>query len=211
MSRKCQTAAYEATLNATVTLRECLPPDHWARFIVDVITQRDLGAISARDGPRGGEAIAPEILLGLLCSGDATGTFRARTMARATYEAIPFHCLAGGLHPDHATLANFRKTFLPALKDLLVYILLSAQELGVLTLGNISLDGTQIHADASKSKAISSKRLRELDSQLRPEVDTLFALTEPAEQMEMPAGLVIADESAFRHERLANLAKAKAV
>src|SRR6266568_9545776 len=124
---------------------------------------------------------------------------------------MPFHFLAGGLHPDHDTIATCRKTFLQELNDLFVHILLYAQELGVLTLGNISLDGTTIHADASKSSAISYKRLRELDNQLRTEVDTLFALTEHTGQTEMPEGLVIADEIAFRHERLANLAKAKAV
>ena len=211
MSRKFQTADYEATLNSTVTLRECLPPDHLARFIVDVITHLDLSAIYAHYSPRGGEAIAPEILLGLLFYGYATGTFSARKIERATYESMPFHFLAGGLHPDHDTIANFRKTFLQELKDLFVHILLYAQELGGLTLGNISLDGTKIHADASKSSAISDTRLLALDSQLRPEVDTLFALTEQAEQTEMPAGLVIADEIAFRQERLANLAQAKAV
>src|SRR5438128_2531065 len=78
MSRKFQTADYEATLNSTVTLRECLPPDHLARFIVDVITQLDLSAIYAHYGPRGGEALAPEILLGLLFYGYATGTFSSR-------------------------------------------------------------------------------------------------------------------------------------
>jgi DDE family transposase/transposase-like protein DUF772 len=143
--------------------------------------------------------------------GYATGTFSARKIDRATYESLPFHFLAGGLPPDHDTLANFRKTFLLELKDLFVHILLYAQEIGVLTLGNISLDGTTIHADASKSSAISYKRLLELDSQLRTEVDKLFALTEHAEQTELPAGLVIANELAFRQERLANLAKAKAV
>ncbi len=211
MSRKFKTADYEATLNSTVTLRDCLPPDHVARFIADVITPLDLGAIYAHYGPRGGEAIAPEILLGLLFYGYATGTFSARKIERATYESMPFHFLAGGLHPDHDTIAHFRKTFLPELKDLFVRILLYAQEVGVLTLGNISLDGTKIHADASKSRAISYKRLLERDSQLRPEVDQLFALTEHAEQTEVPEGLVIANEIAFRHERLANLAKAKAV
>src|SRR5712691_4247951 len=211
MSRKFKTADYEATLNSTVTLRDCLPPDHVARFIADVITPLDLGAIYAHYGPRGGEAIAPEILLGLLFYGYATGTFSARKIERATYESMPFHFLAGGLHPDHDTIAHFRKTFLPELKDLFVRILLYAQEVGVLTLGNISLDGTKIHADASKSRAISYKRLLERDSQLRPEVDQLFALTEHAEQTEVPEGLVIANEIAFRHERLANLAQAKAV
>jgi len=143
--------------------------------------------------------------------GYATGTFRSRKIERATYESLPFHFLAGGLHPDHDTLANFRKTFLQELKDLFVHILLYAQELGVLTLGNSSLDGTKIHADASKGSAISYKRLLELDSQRRMEVDTLFALTEQTEQTEIPEGLVIADEIALRHERLVNLAKAKAV
>ena len=143
--------------------------------------------------------------------GYATGTFSARKIERATYESMPFHFLAGGLHPDHDTIANFRKTFLQELKDLFVHILLYAQEMGVLTLGNISLDGTKIHADASKSSAISYKRLLELDSPLRTEVDKLFALTEQAEQTERPEGLVITDAIAFRQERLANLAQAKAV
>jgi transposase len=176
-----------------------------------VITQLDLGTIYAHYGPRGGEAIAPEILLGLLFYGYATGTFSSRKIERATYESMPFHFLAGGLHPDHDTIAHFRKTFLSELKDLFVRILLYAQEIGVLTLGNISLDGTKIHADASKGSAISYKRRLERDRQLRMEVDTLFALTEHAEQTEIPEGLVIADEIAFRHERLVNLAKAKAV
>jgi transposase len=208
MSRKFKTADYEATLNATVTLRECLPPDHLARFIVDVIAQLDLSAIYAHYGPRGGEAIAPDMLLGLLFYGYATGTFSSRKIEKATYESIPFRFIAGGLHPDHDTLAHFRKTFLSELKHLFVQILLYAQEVGVLTLGNISLDGTKIHADASKHSAISYKRLLELESQLRTEVDQLFDLTEHAE---VPEGLVIPDEIAFRQERLANLAKAKAV
>jgi transposase len=208
MSRKFKTADYEATLNSTVTLRECLPPDHLARFIVDVIAQLDLSAIYAHYGPRGGEAIAPAMLLGLLFYGYATGTFSSRKIEKATYESIPFRFMAGGLHPDHDTLAHFRKTFLSELKNLFVQILLYAQEVGVLTLGNISLDGTKIHADASKNSAISYKRLLELESQLRTEVDKLFDLTEHAE---VPEGLVITDEIAFRQERLANLAKAKAV
>lgn len=208
MSRKFKTADYEATLNSTVTLRECLPPDHLARFIVDVIAQLDLSVIYAHYGPRGGEAIAPDMLLGLLFYGYATGTFSSRKIEKATYESIPFRFIAGGLHPDHDTLAHFRKTFLSELKNLFVQILLYAQEVGVLTLGNISLDGTKIHADASKHSAISYKRLLELESQLRTEVDKLFDLTEHAE---VPEGLVITDEIAFRQERLANLAKAKAV
>jgi hypothetical protein len=133
---------------------------------------------------------------------------RELLIEKATYESIPFRFITGGLHPDHDTLAHFRKTFLSELKNLFVHILLYAQEVGVLTLGNIRLDGTKIHADASKHSAISYKRLLERESQLRTEVDKLFDLTEHAE---VPEGLVITDEIAFRQERLANLAKARAV
>ena len=93
--------------------------------------------------------------------GYATGTLSSRKSERATYESMPFRFLAGGLHPDHDTLAHFRKTFLQALTDLFVHILLYAQAMGVLTLGNIRLDGPTIPADASKSSAISDKRLLE--------------------------------------------------
>jgi len=89
--------------------------------------------------------------------------------------------------------------------------LLLAQAAGVLQLGNLSLDGTKIHADASKSKAVSYKRLLELERQLQKEVDELFARSEQAEQSDARAGLVIPDEIALRQERLAHLAEAKAV
>lgn len=211
MTRKFKTVDYEATLNLTVSLGDALPPSHLARFVADVLTQLDLSPLYARYGSPGGEPFAPEILLGLLCYGYATGVFSSRRLERATHESLPFRFLAGDRHPDHDTLANFRKTFLPELKDLFVQVLLLAQAAGVLKWGNISLDGTQIHADASKSHAVSYQRLLELEHQLRAEVDELFALGEQAEQGHLPDGLVITDEIARRQERLANLAQAKAV
>jgi len=211
MTRKFKTADYAATLNLTIRLQDALPSNHLARFIVDVIAQLDLSPIYAHYGARGGEAFAPEILLGLLFYGYATGVFSSRKIEKATYESLPFRFIAGDLHPDHDTIASFRKTFLPELKDLFVQILLMAQALGVLKLGNLSLDGTKIHADASKSKAVSYKRLLALERQLQTEVDELFALSEQAEQWEARAGLVIPDEIALRQERLAHLAEAKAV
>jgi hypothetical protein len=96
------------------------------------------------------------VLLGLLLYAYATGVFSSRKIERVTYEAVPFRFIAGNLHPDHDTLATFRHMFLPELKDLFVQVLLLAQEAGVLTLGTISLDGTKIHADASKHRERAS-------------------------------------------------------
>jgi hypothetical protein len=117
------------------------------------------------------------------------------------------------MHPDHDTIANFRKTFLADIQELFVQILLLAQAVGVLKLGNLSLDGSKIHAEASKSHAVSYKRLIENESQLRQEVGELFALGEQADQgeVELPEGLVLEDEFNLRQARLVNLAKARQV
>ena len=211
MRRRFKKVDYDQALDLTVRLGDCLPPDHLARFVVDSVAQLDLSALYAHYGPRGGEPYAPEVLLGLLLYGYATGVFSSRKIERATYEAVPFRFIAGNLHPDHDTLATFRQTFLPHLKDLFVQVLLLAQEAGVLKLGTISLDGTKVHADASKRKAISYKRLLELEAQLRTEVEELFALSEESDQSERPDGLVVRDEIARREDRLARLAQAKAV
>jgi transposase len=211
MARKFKTVDYEVALHQTVTVEECLSPNHLARFIVAIIAQLDLSKIYARYAPVGGEPIDPKVLLGLLFYGYATGVFSSRKIEQATYESIPFRFVAGGLHPDHDTVAHFRKTFLTELKGLFVQVLLVAQEAGALNLGNISLDGSKLHADASKSHAVSYKRLLELESALRQEVDELFALGEQLEQSDLPDGLDLADEIAFREGRLVNLAQAKRV
>jgi transposase len=211
MSRRFKTADYTATLEVSVRLGDCLPPEHLARFVVDAIAQMDLSGIYGRYGTRGGEAYAPEILVGLLFYGYATGVFSTRKIERATWETIPFRYIAGDRHPDHDTIATFRKTFLPELKELFVQLLVLAHLAEVLVLGAISGDGTKIHADASKSQAVSYKRLGEIEAQLRAEVEELFALSEQAEQEALPAGMVVGDEIARREAYLARLAEAKAV
>jgi transposase len=213
MARKFKTPDYESTLHQSITLGEALPANHLARFVVMVIAQLDLSKVYAQYAPVGGEAIAPEILLGLLFYGYATGVFSSRKIERATYESIPFRFVASGLHPDHDTIANFRKTFLAEIGELFVQMLLMAKLAGVLKLGNISVDGSQIHADASKSKAVSYKRLGELEVQLRQEVHELLELGEQADQgaLRLPEGLVVEDEIAIRKEWLENLAEAKVI
>jgi transposase len=213
MTRRFKRPDYEATLQTNIQLSEALPPNQLARFVVDVIAQLDVSNLYARYAPEGGEAIAPEILLGLLFYGYATGVFSSRKIEKGTYESIPLRFIASGLHPDHDTIANFRKTFLTEIQDLFVQVLLLAKTAGVLKVGNISLDGTKIHADASKSKAVSYKRLGELEAQLRQEVQELMTLGEAADpgDLVLPEALVIVDEIKLRQERLENLAKARAV
>jgi transposase len=213
MSRKFKKPEYEATLKAPIVLEEALPANHLARFVVDIIGQLDLSRIYAGYAEQGGEAIAPEALLGLLFYGYATGVFSSRKLEKATYENLGMRYVAGGLHPDHDTIAHFRKTFLGELQGLFVQILLLAKLSGTLKVGNLSLDGSKIHADASKSHAVSYKRLIELEAELQAEVVELFELGEGADQgeVQLPEGFAMQDEIALRQERLIKLAEAKAV
>ncbi|HEY5729402.1 MAG TPA: transposase [Anaerolineales bacterium] len=213
MSRKFRTPDYEATLRTPILLGEALPADHLARFVVDIISQLDLSKIYAGYAERGGEAIAPEGLLGLLFYGYATGTFSSRKLEKATYENLGFRYAGGGLHPDHDTIANFRTTFLAELEDLFVQILMLAKLAGKLKLGNLSLDGSKIHADASKSHAVSYGRLIQLETELRAEVGELLQLGEQADQgdLQLPEDMVIQDQITMRQERLQHLPQAKAV
>lgn len=211
MARKFKTVDYEEALEMTVRIGDVLPPDHLARFVVFVIGQLDLSAIYQQYAPVGGPPYAPEILLGVLFYGYATGVFSSRKIEQGTYEQIPFCFIAGGWHPDHDTIATFRKEFLPEVQALFVQILVVAQIMGILKLGNISLDGTKIHADASKHKAVSYKRLLELERKLQDEVKELFALAEQADSEAVPEGMVIEDEIALRQSRMAQLEQAKAV
>jgi transposase len=211
MARRFKMIDYEKALDQTVTIRDVLPPDHLARFIAQVILWLDLSAIYAQYARVGGEAYAPEMLLGLLFYGYATGVFSSRKIEQATYESIPFRFLAGGWHPDHDTIANFRKIFRAEITDLFAQVLVIAHELGVLKLGQISIDGSKIHADASKSQAVSYGRLLQLERRLRTEVGELMALGEQADQEDLPEGLDVEFEIALRQERLLNLAQARAV
>ena len=208
------TVDYEDTLNTTITLRDHLPPEHLSRFLIETITQLDMTPFYAHYSGRGGKLYMPETLLALLIYGYITELFSSRKIEAATHESLPFIFLAGGLHPDHDTISTFRKIFLPELREIFVQILVLAQKAGFLKMGNLSLDGTKIHADASKSRAISYKHLLKSKKRLEQEVDELLAMAEFAKQEEdevWPEDFVLEDEVALRLGRLEKLKQAETV
>ena len=208
MAREFIKANHEDVLESRIRLGDVLSEDHLARFIVTVIGELDLQPIYSRYKEQGGAAYAPEMLLGLLIYGYATGVFSSRKIERHTYESIPFIYIAGGRHPDHDTVNTFRSQFLEELQDVFVQVLLMAQAMGLLKLGNISLDGSKVHADASKSKAVSYKHLLKLEAQLKEEVAALLALADHAEQL---PDIDIEHELHIRQRHLSGLSEAKAV
>lgn len=129
---------------------EWLPEDHLARFIVEVIDGLDVSALEKAYAGRGSAAYHPSVLLALLVYGYANGVFSSRKIERATYDSVAFRFIAAGTHPDHDTLASFRRRFLDELAGLFVQVLEMAREMKLLKLGTISLDGTKIKANASR-------------------------------------------------------------
>jgi transposase len=188
---------------------EWLPEKHLARFVVEVVDGLDLRALSGSYRGSGSKSYHPRLLLGLLVYGYATGIFSSRKLERATYDSVAFRFIAANDHPDHDTIATFRRRFLKDIEKLFVDVLLLAREMGVLKLGTVGLDGTKIHANASRHSALSFERAGKIEAQLKAEVAELMAKAEAADKADMPDGMSIPDELALREERLRKLAEAR--
>ena len=214
---------------------EWLPERHLARFVVEVIAGLDLRAMTGSYRGSGEAPYHPRLLLGLLVYGYATVVFSSRKLERATYDSVAFRFVAANQHPDHDTIAVFRRRFLPQIEALFVQVLLLARETGVLKLGDrareegmVALDGTKIHANAShlvwpfhqatpdgtlgqpRHSALSYEHAGKIEAQLKVEVAELMARAKAADQADTPDGMSILDELARREERLAKIAQARA-
>jgi hypothetical protein len=136
--------------------------------------------------------------------------FSSRKLERATYDSVAFRFIAGNEHPDHDTIATFRRRFLTQIEGLFVEVLKLAREMGVLQLGTVALDGSKVHANAGRHSALSYEHAGKIEAQLKAEVADLLAKAEAADQADVPDGMTIPDELARRQARLAKLAEARA-
>ena len=191
------------------SVEDWLPEDHLARFIVEAMERIDLSPLTRAYAGRGSAAYHPEVLLSLLVYGYANGVFSSRKIERATYDSVAFRYLGAGSHPDHDTLATFRRRFLDELSGIFVQVLELAQEMKLLKLGTVCLDGTKIHANASRHSALSYGHLTQLEIQLKAEVQELLEQAEKADQSDLPDGLNLPEELKRRQDRLAAMEHAK--
>jgi transposase len=192
------------------SLDEWLPQRHLARFIVEVVDGLDLSAMSKSYRGSGSASYHPAVLLSLLVYGCATGVFSSRKLERATYDSVAFRFITANDHPDHDTIATFRRRFLKEIEALFVKVLLLAREMGVLKMGTVALDGTKIHANASRHSALSYEHAGKIEAQLKAEVADLLAKAEAADQADVPDGMSIPEELERREKRLETLASARA-
>jgi len=192
------------------SLDEWLPQRHLARFVVEVVDGLDLTAMSKSYRGSGSAPYHPAVLLSILVYGYATGVFSSRKLERATYDSVAFRFIAANDHPDHDTIATFRRRFLSDIEGLFVQVLVLARAMGVLKMGTVALDGTKIHANASRHSALSYEHAGKIEAQLKAEVADLLAKAEAADQADVPDGMSIPEELARREVRLEKLAAARA-
>jgi transposase len=211
------------TVNQTLlfppSLHDWLPDGHPARFLVDVVSALDLDAVYGlyreKDG-RGQSAYAPEMMVRLLLYGYATGVYNSRKIEKRTFEDVAFRYLSGDQHPDHATIAEFRKRHLTALAGLFTQALLLCAKAGLVKLGHVSIDGTKIKANASKHKAMSYKRMNETEARLKREIEALLSAAEKTDAEEDAQcgkdrrGDELPEELQRRESRLRKIREAKA-
>jgi len=206
MSNKFREINRESELLLPANMEGWLGGDSLARFVVDVVESLDIQEIENAYKGGGSQAYPPKMMLALIFYCYATGIFSSRAIERATYEMIPVIYITAGTHPDHDSINTFRKRFLPELSTLFVQILEIAHGTGVLKLGEISIDGTKIKANASKHKAMSWKYACQLEKVLKAEIEELLKKAESAEKhknIDIPA------ELERRESRLEKIAEAK--
>jgi len=192
------------------SVQNWLPKEHLARYLANVVESLDLGAIERAYAGRGSDAYHPATLMSLLIYGYATGVFSSRQIERATYDSVAFRYLACNRHPDHDTLANFRRRFGNEFSLLFVQVLQIAHANRFSQFGTVSLDGTKIHANASRHSALSYGHAEKLEAHLKNEVQELLALAEQADQRGVPEGMKVPDEITRREDQLRAIAQAKA-
>ena len=189
---------------------EWLPEEHLARFVVEGVGGLDLHSMSGAYRGCGSRSYHPRLLLGGPVYGYATGVFSSRRLERATYDSVALRFIAANEHPDHDTIATFRRRFLIDIEKLSVEVLLLAREMGMLKLGAVGLDGAKVPANASRHSALSYGHACKIEAQLKAEVAELMAMAQAADKADIPDGLSISDELARREERLQKLAQARA-
>jgi transposase len=194
-------------------LRQWIPENHLAHFIVDAVDNLPLTNLLVNERGTGDEQYPPRMMLSLLSYCYAIGTFSSRGIEQATYTDVAVRFISGDTHPDHDTICTFRRQNKALLAESFVQVLAMAGEMHLLKVGNITVatDGTKVLANASKHAAVSYQRAGEQIELLQREVSALLQKAEDADSTPLQDGLTIPDEITRRRERIEKLKMARAV
>lgn len=198
---------------------EWLPENHLVFFLLDLAIELDLEAIHShyrQKDPRGEKAYDPRMMVVLLLYAYCVGLPSSRRIEKACWEDAAFRVLTGNQQPDHSRISDFRRRHLDALAGLFVQVLRLCQKAGLVSLGQVALDGTKVKAHASKHKAMSHERMLKSEKQLEAEMRALLRKAELLDAQEDghygkgKQGDELPEELQRRASRLEWIRKAKA-
>jgi transposase len=162
-------------------LKDWLPEDDLAHFIVAAVERVDLSTFKVNAQNGGRAQYHPRMMLALLVYCYANGIFSSRRIERASYRDVGVRFVAANSHPDHDTIAVFRRSNQAAFEAAFLQVLLMARESGLLAVGNVAIDGTKIDANASKIKSVRYDRAKALIAKLKADIAALLAQAEAAD------------------------------
>ena len=191
-------------------LREWVPEDDLVHFVIEAIERMPVATFHFNERGTGSEQYSPRMMLTLLVYCYANGIFSSRRIERATYRDIGVRYLTADTHPDHDTICTFRRQNKKAFSEAFLHVLKLAREMDVLKVGTVSVDGTHFDANASKSKNVRYDRAKQLEKQLRLDIDELMQRAEEADNSDANDGQSLPQEIARRERLLEKMERAQA-
>ncbi len=162
-------------------LRDWIPEDDLAHFVIEAVERVEMSAFKVNHRGTGSAQYHPRMMLALLIYCYANGIFSSRRIERATHRDIGVRFVAANVHPDHDTIATFRRENLAAFAESFLQVLLLAKELRLVKVGLVSVDGSKFEASASKHRSVTYERAGELIDQLKLEIAELMERAEAAD------------------------------
>jgi transposase len=176
----------ETPMLLPVDMRDWVSKNDLLHFVISTVEPMELGSVRVHTRGRGSKQYPPAMLLALMVYWFANGRFASRRIERATYRDIAVRCLTGKTHPDHDTICRFRRENGASVRDAFERVLRLARQMGLLEVGTVSVDGTQIKASASKHKSVRYDRAGELEEQLRQDIAKLLEQAEASDRGDRP-------------------------
>lgn len=186
-------------------LKDWVAGDDLVHFIVEAVERVDVWSFHVSRTGSGKAQYHPRMMLALLVYCYARGIFSSRRIEAATYRDVAVRYVAANTHPDHDTIAKFRRDNSRAFSAAFEQVLLLASEAGLLKVGTVSVDGTKIDANAAKVRSTRYDRIQALRRKLAEDIAELMARAEAADAEPQDDGLSLPAEIARREALKAKL------
>jgi transposase len=193
---------------------DLLPDNHECYLYNDIFQQMDTSSLENKYSPKGQNAFHPRLIVSILIYSYSKGVFSSRQIEKRCNEDLSFMYIAGMSCQNFRVLSDFRKNNFNFFHECFKQSVLLAMELGLASLGHVSLDGSKFKANTSKHKAMSHKLLEEKEKQLMEEITCLIGKANKCDEEEdrkykEKNGYEIPEDLKHKKERLSKIQTAK--